>query len=137
MTDEALDTTPRSVYITSAYLKRLLIERHAIRGQLENPGGSVIVNAARKVEMDALMDYSTVIGNDYHLDLLDAEQVVNDLNPKERVRLLQWCDGLPVRVAAEYAGVRPSAIRMMRKRTIDKAVKELNDGGPTDPGGTG
>lgn len=131
--EEDLDTTPRSVYWTSAYLKRLLIERHSIRAQLENPGGSVIVNSARKVEMDAMMDYSTVIGNDYHLDLLDAEQVVNDLNVRERVRLLQWCDGLPVRVAAEYAGVRPSAIRMMRKRTTDRAVKELNDGGSADP----
>lgn len=124
---------PKSVRWTTAYLKRLLIERHAIRAKLENPGGSVIVSSARKAETDATTDYSAVIGNDYHLDLLDAELVVNELPVLERLRLLLWCDGLNPTEAAQFASVRPAALRKSRERTSKKIVEQLNDhaGGPS------
>jgi DNA-directed RNA polymerase specialized sigma24 family protein len=124
-----------SVRWTTAYLKRLLIERHAIRAKLENPGGSVIVSSTRKAETEAVTEYSHVIGNDYHLDLLDAEKVVNGLPSPERVRLLLWCDGLSPTEAAQFASVRPAALRKSRERTTKKIVEKLNeeDGGPEDP----
>lgn len=132
---------PRSVRWTTGYLKRLLIERHAIRAKLENPGGSVIVSSVRKAETEAVTEYSSVIGNDYHLDLLDAEMVVNGLPAVERVRLLLWCDGLNARDAAQFASARPGAIKatwrdrvggrsaqsMARKVTLEKAVEQLNE----------
>jgi DNA-directed RNA polymerase specialized sigma24 family protein len=128
-----------SVRWTTAYLKRLLIERHAIRAKLENPGGSVIVSSTRKAETEAVTEYSHVIGNDYHLDLLDAEKVVNGLPSPERVRLLLWCDGLSPTEAAQFASVKPGSLKraaqsMARKATLDKAVEKLNeeDGGPED-----
>jgi hypothetical protein len=116
---------PNSVRWTSAYLKRLLIERHGIRASLENPGGSVITSATRKLETESQSSYSPVIGNDFHLDLLDAETEVNTLNAMERARLLAWCDGLSAQVAAEFASVRPGAIRK-RQRTINKLVEDHN-----------
>lgn len=132
-----LDTwdEPNAVRWTTAYLKRVLIERHAIRAKLENPGGSVIVSSTRKVETEAVTDYSAVIGNDYHLDLIDAEQVVNELPVRERLRLLLWCDGLTPQEAAQFASVRPAALRKSRERTTKKMVEKLNeeDGGHEDP----
>lgn len=113
--------------LTTRYLKRLLIERHGIRAKIENPGGSVIASSARKVELEQTTDYSTVIGNDYHLDLLDAEKVVNELPVQERVALLLWCDGLPAQTAAEFASVEPSALRKRRERTTRKIVEKIND----------
>lgn len=118
---------PVSLRWTTAYLKRLLIERHGIRAALENPGGSVITSAVRKVETDSQNPYSPVIGNDFHLDLLDAESEVNTLDAIERARLLAWCDGLSAQVAAEFASVRPGSIRR-RQRTIKKLVEEHNGG---------
>jgi DNA-directed RNA polymerase specialized sigma24 family protein len=128
---------PKAVRWTTAYLKRLLIERHAIRAKLENPGGSVIVSSTRKAETEAVTDYSAVIGNDYHLDLLDAEQVVNELPTDERLRLLLWCDGLTPQEAAQFASIRPGSLKRdaqshARRKTLDKAVGKLNEeaGGP-------
>lgn len=128
---------PKSVRWTTAYLKRLLIERHAIRAKLENPGGSVIISSTRKAETEAITEYSSVIGNDYHLDLLDAEKVVNGLPVVERSRLLLWCDGLNPREAAEFASVRPGSLKrpataMARARTLTKAIEKLNEGTGTD-----
>lgn len=120
---------PVSLRWTSAYLKRLLIERHGIRASLENPGGSVITTATRKLETDSMTAYSPVIGNDFHLDLLDAESEVKTLDAVERARLLAWCDGLSAQVAAEFASVRPGAIRK-RQRTINKLVEGHNEGSP-------
>lgn len=122
---------PVSVKWTNAYLKRLLIERHGIRASLENPGGSIIATATRKLETDSMTPYSSVIGNDFHLDLLDAEDEVNTLDVIERARLLAWCDGLSAQVAAEFASVKPGAIKR-RQRTITKLVKEHNEDGGED-----
>lgn len=118
---------PNSLRWTTAYLKRLLVERHFIRASLENPGGSIIATATRKLETDSLTPYSSDIGNDFHLDLLDAEDEVNDLDAIERKRLLAWCDGLSPQVAAEFASVRPGRVRK-NQRTIKKMVEDHNGG---------
>lgn len=105
---------PKAVRWTTAYLKRLLIERHAIRAKLENPGGSIIVSPTRKAETTIGVDYSAVIGNDAHLDLLDAEVEVNRLPVDERIRLLVWCDSLSPESAASFLSVPPGAISRRR-----------------------
>ena len=114
----------RAARYTSAYLRRLLIERHHIRAAMENPGGSVILfGVAASVENPN--QYSSVVGNDLHLDLVDAEEAVADLPTETRLALLAWADGLSSRQAAEYFGVRPHSIRKRRERAVAAVVKEL------------
>jgi len=121
---------PASVRWTSAYLKRLIIERHRIRAKLENPGGSVIMGATSKLETDMTQDYSSVIGNTFHLDLIDAEDVLLHMDAIERKQLLEWCDGLPSRTAAEYAGTKPTTVRKRGLKIVKQVVDRLN-GEPT------
>lgn len=119
---------PESIRWTSPYLKRLIIERYAIRAALTNPGGSLILGAAQKVDTDMTDEYSSMIGNDMHLDLVDAEKVLLDaLDAEELHRFLVWCDGLPPNAAAEYRSTKPGTIRKRGQRASDKVVKSLND----------
>lgn len=126
---------PRSVYWTTHYLKKLLIERHAIRAALEHPGGSIITaGPAQAADAHELPSYSPVIGNDFHLDLLQAELVVNDLPKQDRVELLAWCDGLSPREASQFANISggkirsrvPSAVYSRMENNLEKATKEAN-----------
>lgn len=120
---------------TPTYVKRLLIERHAIREAITNPGGSIIVNQARKAELDALTEYSSIIGNDWHLDLLDAEEAIEVLEPEAREALLLWCDGLSASEAARFystkkrKSISKDAVKMRVNRATEKLVEELNNGG--------
>jgi len=126
---------PTSVRRISAYVRRLLIDRHHIMAKLRNPGGSVIIgNVAQKVELEATTSYSPVLGNDFHLDLLDAEGQLEGLSSDEKVRLLRWIDSLPPQVAAELSAVRPAYIEG-RWRNTQKA--EADDLKQSDPAGTG
>src|SRR6266568_3303500 len=118
---------PASLRSLSPYLKRLLIDRHYIRARIDNPGGSVIMGAAQRVELEATNQYSTVLGNDYHLDLLEAEKTLSELPGDEQFRLLRWCDSLPPQIAAEFASVRPSRIG---KRSAQKATNVIEQPDP-------
>lgn len=107
---------------TTDYFIKLLVERHAIRAALENPGGSVIItNVASKVETDATNRYSSMCGNDIHLDLIEAEAIVKSLPGDQRKALLDWVDGLPSRETAQYASVKPRAIRARRQVAVRRA----------------
>lgn len=120
-------TDPEAVRWTSRYLKRLIIERFAIRAALENPGGSLILGVAQKVDTDMTDEYSSMIGNDMHLDLVDAEDVLLDeLTTEELHRFLIWCDGLPPNTAAEYRSMKPGTIRKRGARAAEKVVEVLN-----------
>lgn len=123
MTDyEAED---RAIRMTTDYLRRLLIERHYIRAALENPGGSVILTGtAASVEQTTA--YSSVVGNDFHLDLLRAEEVIKTLPGDQRAALLTWADGLSARQAADFMNVRPGALRMRRSRAVTAVAQEMN-----------
>lgn len=104
---------PRSVYWTSHYLKKLLIERHAIRAALEHPGGSIITaGPAQAADADNLPSYSPIIGNDFHLDLLEAEREVSrSLQKRDRMELLAWCDGLSPKEAAQWANIKGGKVK--------------------------
>lgn len=137
--DVTYEDTERAVRYTSGYLRRLLIERHHIRASLANPGGSVILmGVAASIENQT--DFSSVVGNDYHLDLLEAEQVVLALPTLQRLALLAWADGLSSRQAAEYFGVRPTALRKRRERAVATVAEEMSGAAPaqgTDSSGDG
>jgi DNA-directed RNA polymerase specialized sigma24 family protein len=115
---------PRSAYWASHYLKKLLIERHAIRAALEHPGGSVITaGPARAADADELPSYSPVIGNDFHLDLLQAEQEIATLQKRDRIELLAWCDGLSPKEAAQWANINGGKIRSREPKAMHKRVE--------------
>lgn len=120
----------RSVYWTSHYLKKLLIERHSIRAAIENPGGSIItMGAAQAADADQLPSYSSVIGNDVHLDLLEAEQEVNTMELRDRIELLAWCDGLSPKEAAQWANLKGGKVKSNKPKSarqrIDRNVTKV------------
>jgi len=115
---------PRSIFWTSDYLKKLLIERHNIRAAIENPGGSIITGgAAQAADADQLPSYSSELGNAAHLDLLEAEREVRTLEARDRIELLAWCDGLTPKQAADWANIRGGRIRSSKP---DAARKRIN-----------
>jgi hypothetical protein len=123
-------TEPAILGQTTDYFIRLLSERHGIRAALENPGGSVILaNAAARTETEASQHYSSVLGNDIHLDLIEAEKIVKALPGDQRRDLLQWIDRLPSSEAARYSDVKPSAIRARRKRAVEIAAERWGRSG--------
>lgn len=124
---------PKALRWTTRYLKRLLIERSRIRARLENPGGSVILLGTEDLEKSS--QYSSVIGNDFHLDLLEAEQAVNDMPVGDRVALMQWVDALNPKQAADFLSVRVGSVRRRAERKANDIVETLN--GPEDSGGAG
>lgn len=116
---------PRSAYWTTHFLKKLLIERHAIRAALEHPGGSVITSgSAQAADAANLPSYSSVIGNDFHLDLLEAEKEVNTLALRDRIELLAWCDGLSPREAATWANLRGGKLRSTKPSAVYSRVED-------------
>lgn len=124
---------PEAVQWTTDYLKKLLIERHSIRAAIENPGGSIIAGGvAQAADADQLPSYSSVVGNDAHLDLLEAETEVNTLNPRDRMELLAWCDGLTPKQAAHFANIKggkvrgsgTEAARKRLQRTVQQVVEK-------------
>ena len=121
---------------TTEYLKKLLIERHNIRAAIENPGGSIIAGgAAQAADADQLPSYSSVVGNDSHLDLLEAELEVNRLDVQDRIELLAWCDGLSPKQAAQWANLRGGKVRSHKagaarkrmQRTVQAVTAKAND----------
>ena len=119
--DPELPVTRRS----ADYFVRLLVERHGIRAALENPGGSVILtNVASKTETEASQHYSSMLGNDIHLDLIEAEKIVSELPGDQRKALLDWVDGLSSRQTAMYASVKPRAIRARRATALAVASEK-------------
>lgn len=113
---------------TTRYLRRLISERPYILAALYNHGGSIIT-AGVSLDLSGTIEYSSQIGNDYHLDLLEAEQVVvHDLNAQQRSALLAWALGVDDRVAAEQLHIKPGALRKRRQRGVETLQKRLDDG---------
>lgn len=127
---ERLDTwtEPWAVRLTSDYIKRLLIERHHIRAALEHTGGSIVLRGtAASVEQP--ISYSSVVGNDLHLDLLEAEKVLTEnLSKQDLAAILMWADGFNQRQAAEYHHIKSGAIRMRVHRAMRKVAEKANEG---------
>ena len=115
---------PRSVFWTTEYFKKLLIERHNIRAALENPGGSIIAGGpAQAADADQLPSHSSEMGNSTHLDLLEAETELSRLEAIDRIELLAWCDGLTPKQAANWANLRGGRIRSNNPRSAAKRLQ--------------
>ena len=123
----------RAAQYTHPYVRRLLIERHHIMAALVNTGGSVILRATA-ASVENPLSYSPVVGNDFHLDLIEAMEQVANLPTEQRNALLAWADGLSSRQAAEYFGVRPTALRKRRERAVTRVAEEMSgDSPPVEP----
>lgn len=125
---EELLGDPPVVRWTTRYLKRLLIERSSIRARLENPGGSIILMATEQLTQSP---YTPVVGNDFHLDLIEAEEAVNELPIGDRIAILDWVQGLTPAQIEEYLDTRgPVKRRSMQRQAERKAeviAETLND----------
>lgn len=119
---------PPVVRWTTRYLKRLLIERSAIRARLENPGGSIILMDTEQLEQNP---FSQFMGNDFHLDLLEAEEVINELPLGDRLAILDWVHSLTPAMVEEYLDVRGPvkrrSIQRQAERKAEVVVESLND----------
>lgn len=113
---------------TTRYLKRLLMERSAIRARLENPGGSIILMASEQLDNNP---YTPVMGNDFHLDLIEAEEVINSLPVTDRIALLDWVHSLTPAQAEDYirarGPVQRRSIQRQAERKAEVVVEALND----------
>lgn len=120
---------PDVVRWTTRYFKRLLIERPAIRARLENPGGSVILQGADNIEHRG--EFSPVIGNDFHLDLLEAEGALAVLPAGDQHALLKWTDSLTPAQEAEYLDARGRVVKPVSDRQAQRkaagVVESLNE----------
>jgi hypothetical protein len=126
---EQLRDEPEAIKYTSEYVRRLLLERHHIRAKLENPGGSIILTQSSLPDFErGGLDYSSEIGNSFHLDLIEIEDQLSEL-PKGMVdTLLDYLDGYDSRSAAYYLGVRGGVtIRQRRMRALERLMGMLND----------
>ena len=92
---------------------------------MENPGGSIILmGVAASVENTHA--YSSVVGNDFHLDLIELEEAISKLPADQRLALAAWSDGLTSKQAAEYFNARPSAIRKRQERGLKAVAQEMS-----------
>lgn len=126
------------------YIRKLLVERFYIYAKLFNPGGSIILRASDIVDHDRPTGYSTEIGNNYHLDLIELEQGFNKLmkegtlTRKEAQAILAWSQDLSPQQAAEYIHSKGNvSLRQMRSRGMAKLHQRLSNGEGKDAGRTG
>lgn len=119
---------PLALRRTPEYNKRLLIERPYIYAALHNQGASIVLHGAAATT-DAVSNYSSVIGNDYHLDLIELDTVLKeDFSKEERDALESWSSGMSSSQAAYYQDIKPTSIRKRRQRALEKLTERLKDG---------
>jgi hypothetical protein len=124
---------PYAVGDLTRYLRRLIIERPYIRARLENPGGSILLMPTSNPDQ---VSYGAAIGNDAHLDLIEADMVLErEFSQGERDTFEQWAAGFTSEQAADYNRVKSGPIiRKRRQRVLDKMEDRL---GQSFLGGTG
>lgn len=115
------------VNYTTGYLRRLIAERDYIRSALYNHGGSIITHGA-SLDLEGQDVYTSKIGNDYHLDLVEAERIiVSELNLPHRQALLAWADNVEDDIAAELMRIKPSALRKRRQRAAERVLESMGN----------
>ncbi len=119
---------PISLGWTSAYVRRLLIERFAIRAALLGGGGSVVLTSIAARTDSGYSSFSSSIGNSFHLDLLQLEQELKDLPKGQRDALYTYIDGLSASEAAMYLGAKGTvSFRKRRSRAILELTERLQN----------
>lgn len=122
------------------YMRRLFADRDYIRAAILNPGGSVILTGVSR-DLEGTDEYSSQVGNDYHLDLIQAEVEITNNCPhedhqdlprftaKQIAVLMEWAGGLS-QEEAERSGLlsqTPGALRRYRHYTIAKVTDRMTD----------
>lgn len=77
--------------------------------------------------------YTSQIGNDYHLDLVEVEGIMSkEMSKQQRDTLLEWSQGIDERTANELVRAtnepRSRVIHMRRKRAIERLTEKMQDG---------
>lgn len=121
------------------YMRRLIADRDHIRSAILNPGGSVILTGVTRY-LEGTDEYSSQVGNDYHLDLLQAEMEITNNCPlhsdepkftaKQIAVLMEWANHLSDE-EAEISGLKtqnPGALRRYRHHSVAKVTKRMTDG---------
>lgn len=123
---------PESIHLTNHYVRRLLAEATYIYCKLYNPGGSVILTSTGLIDADRTYEYSSQIGNPFHLDLIDLQVEMQSISKKERDALYAWAEGLtPIEAARYLHATGPVALRKRRERGIKALTEALNEGEDT------
>jgi hypothetical protein len=105
----------------------LIAERPYIRAALYNHGGSIITHGA-SLDLEGQDVYTSQIGNDFHLDLVEAErQLLTDMSKGQRDALISWADGIDETIAADLMRVKPSALRKRRQRAVERLQESMTD----------
>ena len=123
---------PDAIQYTSHYVRRLLAEAAYVYAAIENPGGSVILTQTGIIDADRGYEYSSQIGNQFHLDLIDLQEQMKILSKGERDSLITWANGLTAFEAAQYLHSTGSvnlenAVRKRRQRGIERLTKGFNE----------
>ncbi len=117
---------------TTQYLRRLVAEREFIRAALYNHGGSIITHGS-SLDLEGQDMYTSQIGNDYHLDLVEVEGIMSkEMSQQQRDTLLEWSQGIDERTANELVRAtsepRSRVVHMRRKRAIERLTEKMQDG---------
>lgn len=120
-------------------MRRLIADRDYIRSAVLNPGGSVVLTGVTRY-LEGTDEYSSQLGNDYHLDLLQAEVEITNNCPlhrdepqftsKQIAVLLDWANALSEE-EAKLSGLTtqtPGALRRYRHHSVAKVTKRMTDG---------
>lgn len=123
----------------SRYMRRLIADRDYIRSAVLNPGGSVVLTGVTRY-LEGTDEYSSQLGNDYHLDLLQAELEITNNCPlhddappftsKQIAVLLDWANAL-TEEEAQLSGLTtqtPGSLRRYRHHSVAKVTKRMTDG---------
>jgi hypothetical protein len=127
-----LGQDPEAIKYTSQYVKRLLAESVYIYAKLTNPGGSVILTSTGLIDADRGYEYSSGIGNPFHLDLIELSEQMKVLSKVEREALVTWAMGLTAFEAAQYlhatGGVNLERnVQKRRERGYKHLTKVINE----------
>ncbi len=130
-----LGDDPDVIKYTTEYVRRLLAEAAYVYAAIENQGGSVILTNTGLVNSDRTFDYSSQIGNQFHLDLIELQQLMDTVCSKgEKDALIAWANGLTQSQAAIYLQstggikVKGATLRKRRERGIHDLTDNMNEG---------
>lgn len=120
-------------------MRRLFADRDFIRAAVLNPGGSVILTGTDR-SIESANDYSAQIGNDYHLDLLQAElEITNNcewcadepkFTDKQIEVLLAWAAYLDQEEMdrSGLSSLNGGALRRRRQHAVHKVAARMTNG---------
>ena len=105
-----------------------------------NHGGSIITHGS-SLDLEGQDVYTSQIGNDFHLDLVEAEKLMStEMSKEQRDTLIEWSLGVDERTANDLARAttapRSRVVHMRRKRAIERLTEKMQNGESGRTGGS-